>query len=163
MTPELTRPFPCERVGEGATVMVEANTTERAALAVRLHLPEVISLACRFELHRAEGAIIPATGSLHARVVQLCVVSLEPFEAAIAEDFTVRFVPEGSESDDLDLEAVDEIPYTGNALDLGEAAAEQLALALDPFPRKPGAALPEEGQSAPQGAFAALRKLPQQG
>jgi uncharacterized metal-binding protein YceD (DUF177 family) len=150
-------------VGEGATVVVEANAAELAALALRLRVPEVISLMCRFNLQRAEGAAIPATGSLLARVVQACVVSLETFEADIAEDFTVRFVPAGTESDDLDLEAVDEIPYVGNVLDLGEAAAEQLALALDPFPRKPGAALPEDGQAAPKTAFAALGKLQQQG
>jgi hypothetical protein len=159
VTPELTRPFPCNRVGEGAAVLVEANAGERAALALRLRLPDVISLTCSFELHRAEGAVIPAIGSLRARVMQVCVVSLEPFEADIADDYIVRFVPEGTQSDELDLEAVDEIPYIGDALDLGEATAEQLALALDPFPRKPGVALPENGGATQQGAFAALGKL----
>ena len=48
-------------------------------------------------------------------MVQTCVVSLEEFEAAIAEDFAVHFVPEGEESDDLDPEAEeDEIPYAGD-------------------------------------------------
>ena len=44
-------------------------------------------------------------------------------------------------------------------LDLGEAASEQLALALDPFPRKPGAALPGEMQEPEEGAFAGLDRL----
>ncbi len=162
MTPELSRPFPRSRVGEGASVLVDANPAECAALATRMDIPEVRQLRCSFELARPQGRAIPATGTLAARVVQICVVSLEPFEADIAEDFTIRFVPAGSESDELDLEAPDEVPYDGDMLDLGEAAAEQLALALDPFPRKPGATL--AGDAADDaGAFAALRKLRQRG
>ena len=65
-------------------------------------------------------------------------VSAEEFPATVTEAFTVRFVPAGTEDDDPDPESVDEIPYAGGRLDLGEAAAEQLALALDPFPHKPG-------------------------
>ena len=34
------------------------------------------------------------------------------------------------------------MPYGGDSIDLGAALAEQLALALDPYPRKPGAKLP---------------------
>ena len=63
------------------------------------------------------------------------------------------------ESDELDLEAEDEIPYEGTSIDLGEAASEQLALALDPFPRKPGAELPGSVGPHESGAFAALAKL----
>jgi uncharacterized metal-binding protein YceD (DUF177 family) len=160
---ELTRPFPRSRVGEGATFVVEANPTERAALAQRMNLPEIHRLVCIFELGRAQGAAVPATGSLVARVTQTCVISLDPFDTDIAEDFAVRFVPAGTESDELDLDAVDEIPYEGDMLDLGEATAEQLALALDPFPRKPGAELPGHPSEADAGAFEILRKLRQRG
>ena len=66
------------------------------------------------------------------------------------------------ESDDADPEALDEIPYADGMLDLGEAAAEQLALALDPYPRAPGAALPEIADEAeahrPFAALASLRR-----
>ena len=71
-------------------------------------------------------------------MVQTSVLSLEPFEASIAEDFTCVFVPAGMETDEIDPESDDELPYEGEYLDLGEAAAEQLALALDPYPRAPG-------------------------
>ena len=72
------------------------------------------------------------------------------------ELFAVHFVPPGDEIDDSDPEAVDQIPYVGGAADLGEAAVEQLALALDPFPRKPGAALPAEAAEEASSPFAAL-------
>ncbi len=148
-----------ERVGEGIDFLVTPTPAERAAVAARMGLVELSAFTCSFELQRAVNRTIHATGQLRAVAVQTCVVSLEPFEAVIAEDFAVRFVPEGTESEDLDLDAEDEIPYAGAILDLGEAAAEQLALALDPFPRKPGVTLPEEAEDAPEGAFAALRRL----
>jgi hypothetical protein len=44
-------------------------------------------------------------------------------------------------------------------IDLGEATTEQLALALDPFPRKPGAEIPPEAKEAPEGPFAALGRI----
>jgi uncharacterized metal-binding protein YceD (DUF177 family) len=55
----------------------------------------------------------------------------------------------------------------GGAIDLGELAAEELALNLDPYPRKPGAELaaelgsvqPENEQRSGDSPFAALRKL----
>jgi uncharacterized metal-binding protein YceD (DUF177 family) len=99
-----------------------------------------------------------AQGELEARVTRVCVVSLDEFETAVAEEFRVRFVPAGLESDEIDPDADDEIPYAGGEIDLGEAAAEQLALALDPYPRMPGVELPETGEAAVEGPFAALRK-----
>jgi uncharacterized metal-binding protein YceD (DUF177 family) len=139
VTVELHRPQPAARIGpEGLETQVEASPAECAALARRFGLPAVRALSCRFRLRPLAGGAIAADGLLRAEVVQVCVASLEEFPAAVTEAFTVRFVPAGSERDDPDPESVDEIPYEGGRLDLGEAAAEQLALALDPYPRKPG-------------------------
>ncbi len=162
MTPELSRPFPLDRLGERACVLVETSEAERAALAHRLGIPKVRALTCRFELSPGEQASVLAAGHLQARVVQVCVVSLEPFESVVEEEFRVRFVPDGAEEAPFDLEADDEIPYAGSALDLGEATAEQLALALDPFPRRPEAAprIPEEPRRpSPFEALARFRPL----
>lgn len=157
---ELHRPVLVRRVGpEGLTIAVEASAAECAALAERMQLPKVLALSCRFDLRPGGRGAVDAVGRLRARVVQVCVVSLDEFEAAVAEDFTVRFVPEGQESEDDDPEAVDESPYRGDAIDLGEAAAEQLALALDPYPRKPGAELPEGAEGAGDPRLAALAEL----
>ncbi|MGI4747246.1 MAG: DUF177 domain-containing protein, partial [Janthinobacterium lividum] len=83
---------------------------------------------------------------LAARLTRTCVVTLEEFPVVVAEQFMVRFVPAepGDEQADveLDLDADDDVPYDGTTIDLGEAAIEQLALALDPYPRKPGAERP---------------------
>ncbi len=144
MIPELSRPLAVADIPpRGWMVRVEANAAERAALARRFRLPAVEALACDFTLRRETGGIIAAAGDLAARVVQVCVATDEEFSAPVEEHFSVRFVPAGKESAGFDPDAPDEIPYAGGMLDLGEAAAEQLALALDPWPRKPGAPHPE--------------------
>lgn len=158
---ELERLVPLDRVGaRGMDVAVEANDEERAALARRLGIPAVLHLICRFRLRRAAPGIVDADGTLEACVVRTSVITLDDFAQDVAEAFELRFVPAGQEGGDEDPDAPDEIPYAGTALDLGEAAAEQLALALDPYPREPGAALPDEGASDPAPTpFAALGRL----
>jgi len=161
MTDTFSRPLPLDSVGPGGLdLTIEASPSHCDALAARMQIPAVLALSCRFRLTAGPGATVHARGQLSARVVQTCVVSLDPFESAIEEAFAVRFVPEGEESDDLDPEAEeDEIPYQGATLDLGETAAEQLALALDPYPRRPGASLPATGEDTSPPAFAALAAL----
>ena len=167
MTPEFTRPHRLDQIGAGESrVEIEANAEERAALAKRFSLPAIGALAARFVLHRDATGII-AGGHLSAAVTQACVVTDEPVPATVEEDFALRFVPEGStEGDDVELteDECDTVFYQGGAIDLGEAAAETLALALDPFPRSPGAiqALKEAGvlseeEAGPFGALAALK------
>jgi hypothetical protein len=150
--PELHRAVRVSRIpSEGMEVVVEASETERTALAARMGLPAIHNLRSRFVLTPQGDGIVQAVGRLEAAVVQTCVVSLDDFESPLAEDFVVNFVPEGTESDDPDPESVDEIPYGGDAIDLGEATSEQLSLSLDPYPRRPDATLPEtEAASDPR-------------
>jgi len=151
--PEMHRPVALGQIGTaGLEREVVATPAECAAIAARLLLPAVAALTCRFRLANAGAGVVVAEGMLAARVTQECVVTLDPFEVDIAEAFRVRFVPEAqfdAEDDSIDLEADDKIPYAGSHIDLGDAAVEQLALALDPYPRKPGVALPEDGPQAP--------------
>jgi uncharacterized metal-binding protein YceD (DUF177 family) len=156
MSPEFSRPVSVERVGAAMRVEVEADEAEREAVARRMGLVALPALTCGFVLSRGLGPTVQAQGSLRARVVQTCVVTLEPFEAAVEEAFSVRFVPEEALATAIEVEDEDEIPYAGGSIDLGEATSEQLALALDPFPRKPGAAFSDDAAETPGGAFAAL-------
>ncbi len=164
--PELSRRVPLGRIGAGGLEQdVEASPAECRALAQRLQLPAVASLTCRFRLSPPLAGQVAAEAALCAEVTQLCVVSLEPFEAVVSERFALRFVPEGAEEEDIDPEAPDEIVYLGDAIDLGETAAEQLALALDPYPRMPGLAPPlppeppAEAEPERPNPFAALARL----
>lgn len=158
---ELVRPVKVDRIpDDGQEATVDANAAECAAVAARLLLPAVARLQCRWTLHKEPKGALRADGVLRAEVTQECGVSLEQFTAAVAEVFTVRFVIAGRESGTGDdPEEPDELPYDGVVVDLGEATVEQLALALDPYPRKPGAVLADEADTQPQTAFAALAKL----
>lgn len=160
MTPELHRPVAIDHIGPAELdITVEATAAECAALARRMAVPSILSLTCNFRIERDSATTLLAHGHLLAHVVQICVVSLEEFAATAEERFSVRFVPQGEESDDDDPEAIDEITYEGGTLDLGEAAAEQLGLALDPYPRAPGAVLPDFEDTDEDHQFAALGAL----
>lgn len=157
--PEFSRRLAVERIGPaGLTQRIEASEAECAALAARLGVPALPEFAATFRLRREEAGRIAARGRIEGRIVRECVVSLDPFEAALAEDFTVAFVPGQALDETVDIEGEDEIPYAGGAIDLGEAAAEQVALTLDPYPRRPGAELPAEAGAAGEAPFAALAR-----
>jgi uncharacterized metal-binding protein YceD (DUF177 family) len=151
-------------IGQAAvTRHIEATAAECKTLAAAFALPAIAALEGEFTLSHERGGVIAAALRLAARVTQTCVVSLEDFEAKLAEEAALRFVPAASmrEAEDqvLDaetLEGPDEIPYAGETIDLGAVLAEQLALALDPYPRKPGAHLPEGLLGEPESKFAAL-------
>lgn len=145
MTPEFTRPHRLDQIGAAeSSVEIEAGPEERAALARRFDLVAIDSLGARFALRR-DAIGVQARGHLSAAVTQSCGVTGDPLPAMIEEDFAIRFLPEPGEDesqDEVELaeEDLDTVFYTGGAIDLGEAAAETLALALDPFPHSPRAA-----------------------
>jgi uncharacterized metal-binding protein YceD (DUF177 family) len=139
VTPELYRPHQADAPGASSRdITITATDGECAALARRFGLPAIASLACHFRLVAGPGGLLSATGDLTAQITQVCVVTLDPFESLVTEHFGVRFVPVALLIDDIDPEAIDEIPYENGMIDLGEAAAEQLALCLDPYPHAPG-------------------------
>ena len=159
---ELARPVAIDRIGTtGLDISVVAASEELAPIAARLQLPGLAELRCVFRLKRLEDSVIAASGTLLAQLTQTCVVSLDEFSQTISESFEIRFVPAGSETEDDDPDAPDEIPYPEGAIDLGEAAIEQLALALDPYPRRPGldpSDLAEPETPHPFAALAGLRR-----
>ncbi|APH56831.1 Hypothetical protein GbCGDNIH6_1011 [Granulibacter bethesdensis] len=140
MQPEFSRLIQPDIIPVGGrTVDIKARAEECAAIASRLGLEAVATFSCVFVLEPQRGGVIRAHGRMEAAVTQTCVVSLEPFRAKIKESFTLRLTPEHKLNPDFDIEEEeDEVPYTGDQIDLGEVAVEQLALTLDPYPRKPG-------------------------
>ncbi len=155
-------------IGAGPVLRrIEASATERAALAKAFDLPEIAALSGDFRLWTApeHGGQVEAELELHARVTRICVVSLDRFEMPVAETARLRFVPAASVRESAavmecsdDGGDPDEIPYSGDSIDLGAALAEQLALALLPYPRKPGASLPAAAGDSPPNPFAALAR-----
>ncbi|CAH0138795.1 DUF177 domain-containing protein [Roseomonas sp. CECT 9278] len=161
MAPEFSRPVLLARLPEaGRETVLRASPAECAALARRFAIAAVERLEASLLLRPEPGGGVMVSGRLRADVVQACVVSLEPVPERVDDPVELRLLPPGTDPSD-DPEGPDEIPIEGDAVDLGEAMAEQLALALDPYPRAAGAVLPgaEGAPDGAQGAFGALAAL----
>lgn len=163
---EFSRPIRLDQIGtQPRTIDLTASAEECTALAERFGLLSVGALSAQFVVvQQADG--IAASGWVRGDVVQACVATAEPVPAHIDEGVALRFVPEPQTAEDemeLDEGEIDTLFYSGGAIDLGEAAAETLALALDPFPRSESAvqALKEAGVLSEEeaGPFAALAAL----
>jgi uncharacterized metal-binding protein YceD (DUF177 family) len=146
---------------------VEADAEERAALAKLCRLPAIAKLAGTFALRRLGRDGARVTGVVRAEFTQVCVVSLEPFPATLEQEVDVRFAPPGETPEGRrgELVALDEEdppdPIVDGVVDLGALAAEFFALALDPYPRKPGVAFaPPSGEGEAGSPFAALSRWP---
>lgn len=165
--PEFSRPQLADTIGaESRGVVVEAEEGERAALAKRFDLIAIERLCGAFALRR-DAAGVTVEGRVEATLVQACSITSDPLPATIDEPIALRFVEaEVEQGDEVELgdADIDVIAFDGGAIDLGEIAAETMALSLDPFPRaaRADAALRAAGvlseeEAGPLGALAALR------
>ena len=182
--PEFSRLVSVNDVPPGGTeVPFEATEEERVALARRFGIPGISRLAgvARFRPWRKTGLTLDC--SYEAALMRECVVTLEPMTEEISEEFTQHFLPEeqiardqrfsGSDEQEIliDPEAVEPPePLMGvDKADFGEAVAEQLSLAMEPYPRKPDASFEPPAEADPEGEadaeeegenpFAILEKL----
>ena len=149
VVPEFSRRVELARLGvHEAVYPISARAEEREALARRFGLLSLGRLEAEIRLQRLAGDMVRLNGRLGADVVQACVISLEPVASVLEQDFTVLYgATETSRSVMVDLETDETESFDGDAIDIGEAVAQHLALALDPYPRAPGAALAWNGGS----------------
>jgi hypothetical protein len=152
---------------EGVEIELVPTETDRSSLARHVDVLAVSRLVARMKLRSDGRGGAAVEGMLEATVRQSCVVSLEPFEQAIVEPISVRFAPAapstavGAGAGDADVAGAPD-PLIGGRIDLAAVVAEFLVLAVDPYPRKPGAVFIPPAESAAAGrptAFAALEKL----
>lgn len=126
------------------TFSFAANTEERAAIAEDLGL-------LGLENFSFEGAVTAEgkrewrlRGRMRARIVQECVITLEPVKTRLDEEVLRIFSPDLAAPDSEEAEMGDDsLEELGQFIDIGDIALETLALSLPPYPRKDGAALPE--------------------
>jgi hypothetical protein len=143
---------------------------EAAALARLMGARAVRKLRFRGRLARLPGGGWRLEARLGATVVQTCVVSLDPVTTRIDQRVARTWLPQAAPAPAelvVDPDADDEVEPLGARIDLGLVATEALALALPPYPRKPGASLgptalagrggPAEETPKPFAALAALR------
>lgn len=135
---------------KGMPVRIVADAEQRAALA-EMHGLESVG---RFQADllvqdwRRDG--VKVSGHVTASIVQACVVTLEPVPAAIDELVEALFLPEGSKlampgaGEGGEMLLSPEGPdapelFEGDEIDVGALAEQLFALAIDPYPRAPGA------------------------
>lgn len=154
----------------GRTLSVKADDEALARLTERLKVSALESLNADVNVTRFRGGL-RAVGRLAATVVQPCVVTAEPVTQEIDEPVDRVFLPASQRPREhepgaeifVDLESEDPPDYIeGHELDLTELLVETLALAIDPYPRAPGASLespdvaPDDVETSP---FARLKEL----
>lgn len=158
---EFSRTMPMSAVDPaGRSHGLRATPAECEALAARFGIPSIGTLKAELQLREEANGAIRVRGQLRATVVQLCVVTLEPVKQVVQEALDLRFLPSRAEASD-DPEGPDEIATEFGQMQLGEAIAEQLSLALDPYPRAPGAELPPmDDEEAVEAEVVPLRPNP---
>jgi hypothetical protein len=175
--PILSRPLDIAAIPPaGVTERIQATAAERSAIAAAHDLPAVKSLSADLAIGRDAGGAITVEGRVLADIVQTCVVSLVPIEQSIDEPIEDRFVVEGSapaalarSRSETVIDPLSDVPdvVSGPTLDLGQLVLEHFVLAVDPYPRAPGAELPAEFapdddpvRESPFAALEALRQKP---
>ena len=173
MSPEFRRLIPIDRIpSEGASEHIVATEQEREALAARFGLLAIHALSAQMQLEPWRRGGTKVSGRFDARVKQTCVVTLEPFEEVLREDITRYFAGQNAPGPAAVTHSVESLEedepdiISGGSIDLGELVAESLGLALDPYPRKPGAEFSTGAQDeknpspSPFAALEPLKKAP---
>lgn len=163
-----SRLFDVSRLGDGNTwhQQVEATPGECGDLARFLGTVAVRRLQADVALTR-RGRQIRADFHVRADVVQTCVVTLDNLDTALDEEFSLIFDPDVRRSGEFDepLSVTDDDPpepLVDETVDAGVAVGEMMALALDPWPRRPGAEIDRDwtvAESVHTSPFAVLKSL----
>jgi uncharacterized metal-binding protein YceD (DUF177 family) len=162
-TPELpySEPVRLHQIGTG----VKRTLTPDAAALRRIVKALDLASIDRFE---ADVDLIPTaagwslSGRIRADLAQTCGITLEPLPLTIDERFSGQLAePVDEESEEIIITLEDESPdvVEDGQIDLGQYVVEQLALHLDPFPRKPGAEFVQPPEPVEISPFAVLKQL----
>src|SRR4051794_12061254 len=146
---EIERIVAVDRLGPGGTALeIAASDSERAALAKHFGFLDLPAFSARVTVDRRPGGRVVVEGRLRGKIVQACILTLDPVTQDLDETFRIVFKQGLAEEKDpesgealVNAQADAPEPLPGNLLDVGEIVAEQLSLAAEPYPRKQGAKL----------------------
>ncbi|HEY1543317.1 MAG TPA: DUF177 domain-containing protein [Xanthobacteraceae bacterium] len=156
----------------GLHLDLAADAATRAAIAALAGVEAVPRLEATIDIAR-HGKGLRVEGEVSAAVEQICVVTVEPMTTEIREPMDLVFMPaagaalRGAAEEEMEIDptaADDPEELVDGVVDVGAAATEFLLLAIDPYPRKPGAVFEappsDDAGSRPFAALAALKKPP---
>ena len=149
-----------------------ASAEQRAEVSKALGLLGCEKLAVKYRIQAISGGRYRLIGNFTAIVSQACVITLAPVVSEIAETFDEEFwppelvpMPKGGVADEQEVfaaGAAPEVIHQGH-IEVGRIVFEQLATALDPYPRAEGATFAGSNAGVKRdladNPFAALQRL----
>ncbi|TIS47654.1 DUF177 domain-containing protein [Mesorhizobium sp.] len=146
---------------KGLPVVIAADERQRAALAAEYDLLSVESYRAELLVASWKRNGVKVSGRVEADITQACIVTLDPVATHIDEPVEALFLPEQSKLGREGFEGGGEIvldadgpdspeTFSGDTIDVGALAEQFFGLAIDPYPRKPGASLDAEGDDQPE-------------
>jgi uncharacterized metal-binding protein YceD (DUF177 family) len=155
-------PVRLHQAGAGLERHLEPDAAERAKIAKSLDLASLDAFDAEIRLEPSGHSGWRVSGRVRADAVQTCGLTLEPLPIHIDARFSISLAEAvETESDEIDVTLDDDAPdlIEDGQVDLGQYAVEQVALKLDPFPRKPGAEFVQPEEPAEISPFAVLKAL----
>jgi uncharacterized metal-binding protein YceD (DUF177 family) len=163
MMAEFSRLVRLDRLGaQPFQQRIEATPEERERLSRRFDLLSLDRLIAEVDLCRQSGETVRLEATFEAEFAQSCVVTLEPVAGVISDRFFLVYGPPEEEPREIASGANEATfePLVGDAIDIGEAVAQELSLALPLFPRDPATSMDIEFAEMPSpGPFASLAPL----
>jgi uncharacterized metal-binding protein YceD (DUF177 family) len=168
-SPEFSHPMRAAELSLTAQAIFRTATPpECRALAKRFGLISMHRFEIALLIHR-DGDNIHLSGEVGADVLAACVATGDPVPMRVTDRVEMRFVPETEYRPGLEIEvdstSYDVVEYDGRVVDVGEAAAQTIALAIPAFPRASDAAnrlraagIALEGDRVDEGSLGALLK-----
>ena len=143
----------------GQEISIEAPEGSKPLLERRLDISGLDELKADLRIEPQAGGVFHVLGRMHAKIIQLCVVTAEPIESLIEEEVEGWFIDHeagvtsfakaqkdrvaGASKGHAEVEVMDESedpePAVGGQIDLGEFIVQNLSLAINPYPHKEGA------------------------
>ena len=157
-------------IGAGvSSIKLAADAPARSGLMARFDLAALDMLKAELSLSRSAKGVL-AQGSFRATLAQYCVATGDPVPVMLDEPVNIRFVTEPTNGVnveiELDADDCDSMFHNGQSIDLGEAVAQSLGLALNPYPRRANApdrmkaaGVKSEDEVEPVGALAGLKDM----
>ncbi|MBR5129820.1 MAG: DUF177 domain-containing protein [Alphaproteobacteria bacterium] len=149
---------------KGISFELTATQEECSSLAERFDLPSVRSFVLSGSVKGND--ILRYDGRFEAQVVRECVVSLDEFEQTVSGEFSELFSEKGTDFSaetnfDIDMDDEETVDLIKNGrLEIGEIAAQQFGLHLDPFPKKQeGVFEYKEAEAEQVNPFSVLKNL----
>ena len=156
-----SEPVRLHQVAGGVKRTLEPDAAARTRIARALDLASLDSFTADVDLVPTDAGW-RLSGRICASLAQTCGITLEPLPVEIDAPFSVSLAEAVDEdSDEIIITMDDESPdlIEDGQIDLGQYAVEQLALRLDPFPRKLGAEFVQPPEPAEISPFAVLKQL----